>query len=100
MKLKASYEKGYLRLPENIHLAHDHLELEVEIPDDEVIIEESPQGGEDHRQGERADHESIKETLNAILGPYRGQSDADEQGPDGHKRVWHQHLEAKYIAEE
>jgi hypothetical protein len=101
MQVHAIYEDGRLTFQQPIRLKNQRIELEVTIPDnyiEEAAKDESkPVLVAPIEQNPASNRVSpTRERLDAILGKWRYHG-----GPSGkveYKKLWHEHLEEKYLA--
>jgi len=100
MQVHALYEDGKLTFQQPIRLKTQRIELDINIPDN--YIEETTKDEFKpviqlpiEQESATARISPTRERLNAILGPWRGKLGSIT--PIDVKKIWHEHLEEKYL---
>lgn len=93
MQIEATYNKGRLELPKNLHLSRDVFKIRIEIPPEVIARREETEVLADTVSSAF----SIRRQLDEILGSRRDGKSGKSLTAADYKEIWHEHLEEKYL---
>ncbi len=80
MEIEAIYDHGRLELPEGIRLRHQRFKVRLEIPNEELAVDQEA-GGEAAARNQARGQGAFLEEMRAILSPVREQLEAGPGQP-------------------
>lgn len=99
MIIEAICENGMVQMPQGLRYRHKAFKVKVELPDQEVMVEQNESEVTETGSGLSAhDNSGIRARIDAILGSDKERlTVGNSVTPQECKDLWHEHLEDKYL---